>query len=47
MLINMVHSRVIIDPAMVLTQQELLTAVIGAYKNFDQRKPGWIKVELK
>jgi threonine dehydrogenase-like Zn-dependent dehydrogenase len=35
-----------IDPASVLTQREPLVSVIDAYKAFDQRKPGWIKVEL-
>lgn len=24
-----------------------MTAVLDAYKAFDQRQPGWIKVELK
>ncbi|QBQ54765.1 zinc-dependent alcohol dehydrogenase [Nitrosococcus wardiae] len=46
MLVDLVHSGVV-DPTRVLTQQEPLTAVIDAYKNFDQRKSGWIKVELK
>jgi threonine dehydrogenase-like Zn-dependent dehydrogenase len=31
----------------VLTQQEPLTSVIDAYKAFDTRQPGWVKVELK
>ncbi len=34
------------DPASVLTQQEPITSVIDAYKAFDTRQPGWIKVEL-
>ncbi|KFI23522.1 zinc-dependent alcohol dehydrogenase [Nitrosococcus oceani] len=46
MLVNLVHTGVV-NPAAVLTQQEPLTAVIDAYQNFDQRKSGWIKVELK
>lgn len=36
-----------IDPEHILTQQEPLTNAIDAYKAFDQRKPGWIKVELQ
>jgi threonine dehydrogenase-like Zn-dependent dehydrogenase len=36
-----------IDPEQILTQQEPLTNAIDAYKAFDQRKPGWIKVELQ
>jgi threonine dehydrogenase-like Zn-dependent dehydrogenase len=31
----------------VLTQQEPLTSVIDAYKAFDTRQSGWVKVELK
>lgn len=46
MLVNLVRTGVV-NPAAVLTQQEPLTAVIDAYQNFDQRKSGWIKVELK
>ncbi len=45
-LVDLVHSGVF-DPTCVLTQQESLTSAIDAYKNFDQRKDGWIKVELK
>ncbi len=45
MLVNLVRSGVI-DPTMVLTQQEPLASAIDAYKIFDERKPGWIKVEL-
>ena len=37
----------IIDPAEVLTQTEPLTDAIEAYKAFDRRESGWIKVELK
>ena len=36
-----------VDPAKILTQREPLAAALDAYKQFDQRKPGWIKVELK
>lgn len=35
-----------IDPKQILTQVEPLTSVIDAYKAFDQRQPGWVKVEL-
>lgn len=45
-LIDLVRSGTV-DPARVLTQREPLTDVISAYKAFDLRQPGWIKVELK
>jgi threonine dehydrogenase-like Zn-dependent dehydrogenase len=45
-LLRMVESGAI-DPAGILTQIEPLTAVIDAYKAFDLRQPGWIKVELE
>lgn len=35
-----------IDPTKVLTQVEPLMSVIDAYKAFDRRQPGWMKVEL-
>jgi threonine dehydrogenase-like Zn-dependent dehydrogenase len=35
------------DPAQVLTQVEPMSDVIEAYKAFDKREEGWIKVELK
>jgi threonine dehydrogenase-like Zn-dependent dehydrogenase len=35
------------DPQSVLTKVEPMTAVLDAYKAFDTRSPGWIKVELK
>ena len=35
-----------IDPTAILTQREPLVSVIEAYREFDRRKPGWIKVEL-
>jgi threonine dehydrogenase-like Zn-dependent dehydrogenase len=35
------------DPTKVLTQVEPLDDVIAAYKAFDKRTPGWVKVELK
>lgn len=37
----------IIDPTKILSQVEPLTDVIEAYKQFDLRNPGWIKVALK
>jgi threonine dehydrogenase-like Zn-dependent dehydrogenase len=45
-LVNMVRSRMV-DPLSVLTQTEPITDAIEAYKAFDKRQPGWIKVELK
>ena len=36
-----------IDPAEILTQTEPLTSAIEAYKQFDLRHPGWIKVKLE
>jgi threonine dehydrogenase-like Zn-dependent dehydrogenase len=36
-----------IDPIQILTQVEPLTDALDAYKAFDQRQPGWIKVELQ
>ncbi len=37
----------VIDPEKVLTQTEPMTSALDAYKAFDTRQPGWIKVELK
>lgn len=36
-----------VDPLTVLTRVEPLADVIAAYKAFDERQPGWIKVELR
>jgi threonine dehydrogenase-like Zn-dependent dehydrogenase len=36
-----------IDPVTVLSKVEPMTQVIEAYKAFDKREPGWLKVELK
>lgn len=36
-----------LDPAEVLTQVEPISSVIDAYKSFDKRQPGWIKVKLE
>lgn len=46
MLLDLVQNGTI-DPADVLTQQEPLMNAIEAYKAFDTRSPGWIKVELE
>ena len=35
-----------VDPIAVLTNVEPMTDVLTAYREFDQRKPGWVKVEL-
>jgi hypothetical protein len=35
-----------LDPTLILTEVEPLTGAIEAYKAFDARRPGWIKVEL-
>lgn len=36
-----------IDPERILTKREPLMSALDAYKAFDRRKPGWIKVELE
>lgn len=36
----------VVNPSSVLTNLEPLTSAIEAYKLFDRREPGWIKVEL-
>src|SRR4051794_4260889 len=45
-LVEMVRTGTI-DPHEVLTKVEPLTSAIDAYKAFDLRQPGWIKVELE
>lgn len=45
-LIDLVRSGAL-DPLKILTQVEPMQGVIEAYEAFDNRKPGWIKVELK
>ncbi|XYJ08631.1 zinc-dependent alcohol dehydrogenase [Telluria sp. B2] len=35
-----------IDPTAIITQREGMASVIEAYKAFDERRPGWLKVEL-
>jgi threonine dehydrogenase-like Zn-dependent dehydrogenase len=46
LLVQLVRSGVV-DPTEVLTQVEPLTSAIDAYKQFDLRRPGWIKVKLE
>jgi threonine dehydrogenase-like Zn-dependent dehydrogenase len=36
-----------LDPTEILTHVGPLTNAIEAYKNFDRREPGWIKVMLE
>jgi threonine dehydrogenase-like Zn-dependent dehydrogenase len=45
MLVDIVLSGVV-DPTQILTQCEPLASAIEAYKAFDTRQPGWLKVEL-
>lgn len=37
----------IVDPVKVLTQTEPMQDALAAYRAFDERQPGWIKVELE
>ena len=45
-LLNLVRSGVV-DPQEILTNVEPLTNVLDAYREFDLRQPGWIKVKLE
>jgi len=45
-LVDLVASGVV-DPTRVISKQEGLTDAISAYEAFDQRQPGWLKVELQ
>ena len=45
MLVELVRTGAI-DPVKVLTQTEEISDAVEAYKTFDKRKPGWIKVEV-
>ncbi len=45
-LLRLVKSNVV-DPAEILTHVGPLTGALEAYKNFDKREPGWIKVKLE
>ena len=46
MLVAMVASGVV-DPVKILTQMEPMQDALAAYREFDERQPGWIKVELE
>ncbi|RJP19819.1 MAG: glutathione-dependent formaldehyde dehydrogenase [Candidatus Abyssobacteria bacterium SURF_5] len=46
MLVDLVQSGAV-QPTKILTNVEPFTSIIDAYKAFDHRQPGWIKVELK
>lgn len=46
MLIDLVQNGTL-DPSKILTQQEPLMSALEAYRAFDSRQPGWLKVELK
>lgn len=35
-----------LDPTLILTEREPLTDALTAYKIFNERRPGWVKVEL-
>jgi threonine dehydrogenase-like Zn-dependent dehydrogenase len=45
-LVRLVRSGAI-DPTSVLSQHEPMVSAIDAYKSFDQRKSGWLKVQLE
>lgn len=45
-LVDLVRSGTV-DPVAVLSQKEPVENAIDAFKTFDQRKPGWVKVELE
>ena len=45
-LVELVRSGVL-TPSAVLTQVEPMTSAIDAYKAFDKREPGWVKVKLE
>lgn len=44
-LINLILAGAV-NPQKILTHMESFTSVIDAYKAFDERKPGWVKVAL-
>jgi threonine dehydrogenase-like Zn-dependent dehydrogenase len=44
-LVRLVRSGVV-DPAKILTQRAPITSAIEAYRAFDERRDGWVKVEL-
>jgi threonine dehydrogenase-like Zn-dependent dehydrogenase len=45
-LVELVESGAV-DPRQILTQVEPMTDVLSAYRAFNDRRPGWIKVELR
>jgi threonine dehydrogenase-like Zn-dependent dehydrogenase len=45
-LIELVRNGTVV-PSEILTQDEPLASVIDAYKAFDKRRPGWIKVKIE
>jgi threonine dehydrogenase-like Zn-dependent dehydrogenase len=45
MLVDLVKNGTV-DPSRVLTQRAPITSAIEAYKSFDKREEGWMKVEL-
>ncbi|MGN6374589.1 MAG: zinc-dependent alcohol dehydrogenase [Sphingomonas sp.] len=45
-LVDLVRAGVI-DPVSLITQESGLTGAVEAYEAFDERKPGWLKVELE
>jgi threonine dehydrogenase-like Zn-dependent dehydrogenase len=45
-LVDLVRSNVV-DPQEILTNVEPLTNVLDAYRQFDLRQPGWVKVKLE
>jgi threonine dehydrogenase-like Zn-dependent dehydrogenase len=36
-----------VDPAYLITEEEPMTDIIEAYREFDHREPGWLKVAVK
>ena len=44
-LLDLVRSGAV-EPSAILTHVEPMTAVLDAYRAFDTRQPGWIKVEI-
>ncbi|WP_338863720.1 zinc-dependent alcohol dehydrogenase [Myxococcus stipitatus] len=45
-LLELVRSGVV-DPTAILSHVEPMDSALDAYRNFDLRKPGWVKVELE
>ncbi|QSQ13047.1 zinc-dependent alcohol dehydrogenase [Myxococcus landrumensis] len=37
----------VVDPTAILSHVEPMSSALDAYRNFDLRKPGWVKVELE